>query len=142
MSHQTQGLALEYLHSCLNTLGDSTGHLPGMHLKDPKHRNTNPVGRQNTHSQRSQHRTNQHNRRHTQLLKFTRRQTNLSATRLLRRGYCYKPSCNYNDPKVDPIALSDTSFPLWGCPDQINSPTPTKCSPPKCRILETWPNTA
>jgi hypothetical protein len=74
MSHQTQGLALEYLHSCLNTLGDSTGHLPGMHLKDPKHRNTNPVGRQNTHSQRSQHRTNQHNRRHTQLLKFTRRQ--------------------------------------------------------------------
>jgi hypothetical protein len=57
-------LTLDYLggrhHAPRST---SSRHLPDMHLEQFKHSNTNSVGHQHTHSQRSQYRTDQHNRR-------------------------------------------------------------------------------
>jgi hypothetical protein len=59
-----QNLAFDHLSRCHHTPGlISRRHLPDMHLKHPKHRHTNTVGHQHPHSQRSQHRTHQHNRR-------------------------------------------------------------------------------
>jgi len=102
-----------------------------MHLERAKHRNTDPISNQNTHSQRSQHRTDQHNRRiHNHSSNFISRRP-FPATMLLHLGYCCKLTGHYNDPKVAVVAPSDTSFPFRGCPDPKPPPTLNKISPLK-----------
>jgi hypothetical protein len=60
----------------------------------------------------------------------------------LYRRYCYKTLASYNEPKIKQCCPFGYIFPALRLPRPQPAQTPRTLARAKCRILETWPNTA